>query len=149
MVLGRGDLLPAGHRYLGGVSRAATAYSHLCRGTMRQMVTDTRELLAAGLDLASKTFDAAKETLGWQPDDLDEFVVHQVSKVHTAGLVDRLGIDPTRVLTIFDEYGNIGPASVPVTLSKLDSLGRLRTGSRVALMGIGSGLNCTMAEIVW
>nr|AIA10495.1 3-Oxoacyl-[acyl-carrier-protein (ACP)] synthase III [uncultured bacterium] len=75
MVLGRSDLLPDGHRYLGGVTRAATAYSHLCRGTMQRMVTDTRDLLAAGLDLASRTFDAAKETLGWRPADLDEFVL--------------------------------------------------------------------------
>lgn len=149
MVLGRGDLLPDGHRYLGGVTRAATAYSHLCRGTMQRMVTDTRSLLAAGLDLASKTFDAAKNTLDWRPGELDEFVVHQVSKVHTSGLIDRLGIDPDRVLTIFGEHGNMGPASIPVTLSKLNELGRLRNGTRVALMGIGSGLNCTMAEVVW
>jgi 3-oxoacyl-[acyl-carrier-protein] synthase-3 len=34
-------------------------------------------------------------------------------------------------------------------LSKLNEEGRLRPGDRIALMGIGSGINCTMAEIVW
>ena len=53
------------------------------------------------------------------------------------------------MLTIFPEYGNIGPASVPVALFKLAELGRLRRGSRVGLLGIGSGLNCSMAEVVW
>ena len=43
----------------------------------------------------------------------------------------------------------VRPAAVPMVLSKLDELGRLRPGHRVGLMGIGSGLNCTMAEIVW
>jgi 3-oxoacyl-[acyl-carrier-protein] synthase-3 len=38
---------------------------------------------------------------------------------------------------------------VPVVLSKLADAGRLRRGRRVALMGIGSGLNCSMAEVVW
>jgi acyl-CoA:acyl-CoA alkyltransferase len=38
---------------------------------------------------------------------------------------------------------------VPLTLSKLIEMGRLTKGDRVALMGIGSGLNCSMAEIVW
>lgn len=149
MVLGRADLLPDGHRYLGGVSRAATAYSHLCRGTMERMVTDTRTLLDEGLKLAARTFAAAGEELGWAGVTLDEYVPHQVSKVHTDALVALLGIDPARVLTIFDEHGNIGPASVPVALSKLDELGRLRPGARVGLLGIGSGLNCAMAEIVW
>jgi len=76
-------------------------------------------------------------------------VIHQVSKVHTAALVELLGIDPKKVLTVFPEYGNVGPASVPIALSKLKEMGRLKKGSRVALLGIGSGLNCSMAEVVW
>ncbi|HZM77002.1 MAG TPA: 3-oxoacyl-ACP synthase III [Candidatus Limnocylindrales bacterium] len=133
------------HRFVGGVSRAATAFSHLCRGTMDQMVTDTRVLLEEGLKLAASTFAAA----GWDPAGFDEFAIHQVSAVHTTALMGLLGLDPAKVLTIFGEYGNVGPASVPMVLSKLDELGRLRPGHRVGLMGIGSGLNCTMAEIVW
>jgi 3-oxoacyl-[acyl-carrier-protein] synthase-3 len=149
MILGRGDLLPDGHRYVGSVSRAATQFSHLCRGTMDRMVTDTRTLLAEGLKLAAKTYEAAGHTLGWDGARLDEYVLHQVSNVHTAALIALLGLDPARALTTFPEYGNVGPASVPLTLSKLDEAGRLVRGHRVAFMGIGSGLNCSMAEIVW
>jgi 3-oxoacyl-[acyl-carrier-protein] synthase III len=149
MVLGRSDLVADGHRYRGGVTRAATEFSHLCRGTMDRMVTDTRTLLEEGLKLAAKTFTAAGAALGWVGAELDEYVLHQVSRVHTDALVDLLGIDPKRVLTIFPEHGNVGPASVPIVLSKLDELGRLRSGTRIALMGIGSGLNCSMAEVIW
>ena len=149
MVLGHHDLLPNGHRYLGGVTRAATEFAGLCRGTMDRMVTDTRTLLDQGLKLAARTFQDAAGALGWAGADLDEFAIHQVSKVHTDALVGLLGIDPAKVLTIFPEYGNIGPASVPVALSKLAESGRLRRGSRVGLLGIGSGLNCSMTEVVW
>jgi 3-oxoacyl-[acyl-carrier-protein] synthase-3 len=149
MVLGRSRLIPRGHRYRGGVSRAATAFSHLCRGTLDRMVTDSATLLDEGINLAARTFEAAGEALGWTAGDLDEFAVHQVSKVHTDALVDRLGIDASRVLALYPEYGNMGPASVPVALSKLAESGRLRPGTRVGLMGIGSGLNATMAEVVW
>jgi 3-oxoacyl-[acyl-carrier-protein] synthase-3 len=45
--------------------------------------------------------------------------------------------------------GNIGPASVPIVLAHAVELGRIRRGDRVALLGIGSGLNCAMAEVVW
>jgi 3-oxoacyl-[acyl-carrier-protein] synthase-3 len=149
MVLGRTELLPDGHRFLGSVTRAATQFSHLCRGNMDRMVTDTKTLLVEGLKLAAKTFQAARATLGWVVDEIDEFVIHQISKVHTAAFVELLGIDPRKVLTVFPEFGNIGPASVAVALSKLDQMGRLARGKRVAMLGIGSGLNCSMAEVVW
>jgi 3-oxoacyl-[acyl-carrier-protein] synthase-3 len=149
MVLARAELAPGAPRYRGGVTRAATEWNKLCRGNLDRMVTDTRMLLIEGIKLAQKTWVAAKQALGWVAEELDEFVIHQVSQVHTAAFVKAFGIDPKKVLTIFGEHGNIGPASVPIVLSKLREMGRLKKGSRVALLGIGSGLNCSMAEVVW
>jgi len=149
MVLARAELAPGAPRYKGGVTRAATEWNKLCRGNLDRMVTDTRMLLVEGLKLAQKTWIAAKQALGWVADEMDEFVIHQVSQVHTAAFVKAFGINPKKVLTIFGEHGNIGPASVPIVLSKLRELGRLKKGSRIALLGIGSGLNCSMAEVVW
>jgi len=149
MILARRELAPEGHAYLGSVSRAATRFNHLCRGQMDQMRTDTRILLSEGLKLASKTFSAARIAFGWVASELDQFVIHQVSKVHTDSLVNLLGLDPDKVHAIYPEMGNIGPASVPIVLAKAAELGRIKRGDRVALLGIGSGLNCAMAEIVW
>jgi acyl-CoA:acyl-CoA alkyltransferase len=149
MVMGRSELLPEGHQFLGSVTRAATEFSHLCRGNLDRMITDTRSLLIEGLKLAGKTFQAARAALGWVIDELDEFVIHQISRVHTEEFCRLLGIDPKKVLAIFPEHGNVGPASVPIVLSKLKEMGRLQKGKRVALLGIGSGLNCSMAEVVW
>ena len=149
MVLARAELAPGAPRYRGGVTRAATEWNGLCRGNLDRMVTDTRMLLIEGMKLAQKTFVAAKVALGWAVEELDEFVIHQVSKAHTAAFTKAMGIDPKKVMTIFGEHGNIGPASVPIVLSKLREMGRLKKGDRVALLGIGSGLNCSMAEVVW
>jgi 3-oxoacyl-[acyl-carrier-protein] synthase-3 len=149
MVLARAELAPGAPRYRGGVTRAATEWNKLCRGNLDGMVTDTRTLLVEGIKLSQKTFVAAKQALGWVAEELDQFVIHQVSKVHTAAFTKAIGIDPKKVLTIFGEHGNIGPASVPIVLSKLREMGRLKKGDRVALLGIGSGLNCSMAEVVW
>lgn len=149
MVLSRTELAPDAPRYKGGVTRAATQWNGLCRGNLDRMVTDTRLLLIEGMKLAQKTFSAAKIALGWAVEELDEFVIHQVSQVHTQAFIRAFGIDPKKVLTIFAEHGNIGPASVPIVLSKLKEMGRLKKGQRIALMGIGSGLNCSMAEVVW
>jgi 3-oxoacyl-[acyl-carrier-protein] synthase III len=141
MVLARAELAPGAPRYRGGVTRAATEWNKLCRGNLDGMVTDTRTLLIEGIKLAQKTFIAAKHALGWVSEELDQFVIHQVSKVHTAAFTKAIGIDPRKVMTIFGEHGNIGPASVPIVLSKLREMGRL-AGDRLGLelLDGGSGL---------
>ena len=85
----------------------------------------------------------------WVSEEIDQFVIHQVSKVHTESLVDLLRLDPSKVHAIYPNMGNIGPASVPIVLAKAVELGKIHRGDRVALLGIGSGLNCSMAEVVW
>jgi 3-oxoacyl-[acyl-carrier-protein] synthase-3 len=149
MVLTRADLAPEGHRYLRSVSQAATEWSHLCRGTTEQMFTDTRTLLVEGLKLARQTWDRALELFGWSVDRFDQFVLHQVSRVHTDQLCATLGIDAERCYKIYPEWGNVGPAGVPLTLSMAVDAGQIKKGDRVALLGIGSGLNCSMSELIW
>ena len=149
MVLARRELAPEGPAYRGSVTRAATQFNQLCLGNMDRMTTDTRTLLSEGLKLAAATWQATCSALGWVASELDQFVIHQVSKVHTESLVNVLGLDPDKVHAIYPQMGNIGPASVPIVLAKVMEAGKLRKGDRVALLGIGSGLNCSMAEVVW
>ncbi len=145
MVLGRASENPAGHRFVGGVSRAATQHNKLCVGDLDHMTTDSRGLLEAGVTLAIDTWTEASKTFDWS--DLDAYVIHQVSKVHTAAITTALGIDPARTPVIFPERGNIGPASVPFTLA-MNAAG-FEAGQRIACMGIGSGLNAAVIEIAW
>ncbi len=145
MVLGRASAHPEGHRFIGGVSRAATEHNLLCLGDLEGMRTDSRALLEAAVELAVGTWADAATTFDWT--DLDLYVIHQVSKVHTEAITRALHIDPDRVPQTFPTRGNIGPASIPFTLA-LSSEG-LVPGNRVAAMGIGSGLNSAVIEIEW
>lgn len=149
MVMSRSEMAPEGHTYRGSITRAATEYSHLCRGNMDKMVTDTKTLLTEGLKLATGTFHAACKAMGWVAGELDQFIIHQISRVHTEAIVQLLGLDPERVQKIYPQFGNIGPASVPIALAKAVEMGKIKRGDRIALLGIGSGLNCSMAEVVW
>ena len=92
---------------------------------------------------------AAVEAMGWRIDLLDHLVLHQVSRVHTEAVIELMGLEPHRVHKIYPELGNIGPAGVPIALAHAVQLGKISDGDRVALLGIGSGLNCAMAEIHW
>ncbi len=145
MVLGRASDHPSGHRFVGGSARAATQHHQLCVGNLDQMRTDSRELLIAGVQLAVDLWTEANDTFDWS--DLDRYIMHQVSNVHTAAVSEALSLDADRVPLTFPMYGNIGPASIPFTLAKQRD--ELRAGDRIACLGIGSGLNAMIIEIAW
>lgn len=149
MVMSRADLEPEGHRYAGGVSRAATEFNDLCRGWNHLMWTDAKSLLREGIKLAGATYSTARQVLGWVTNELDHVVIHQVSKAHTEAFIRAVGVDPEKVFRIFPKLGNVGPASIPTVLSKIVDNGRVQRGDKIALVGVGSGLNCSMAEVVW
>jgi acyl-CoA:acyl-CoA alkyltransferase len=147
MVLGHTDRHPDAHRVVAGTARAASQHHRLCVGDLDRMTTDTAGLLAAGLDLAAEAWAAAAAEFGAWATDVDWYVMHQVSKVHTTMLCERLGIDPAKVPLTYPQYGNIGPAAVPITLAGVQH--QIQPGQRVLCLGIGSGLNTSATEIIW
>jgi 3-oxoacyl-[acyl-carrier-protein] synthase III len=149
MILARSDLAPGAHRFRGTYSRAATDYNRLCLGQLDRGITDTKGLLTAGIELSRNTWAGAQEHLGFEEHEVDEYCIHQVSRRHADQLASTLEIVLEKALLIVDRFGNIGPASVPIVLSKAVELGRIQPGDRVVLAGIGSGLNCTVGEVIW
>ncbi|MBA2321463.1 MAG: 3-oxoacyl-ACP synthase III [Deltaproteobacteria bacterium] len=138
-----------GHRLLGGATRSATQHSRLCLGTHTEMKTDAPTLLREGVDLAERTFADARKELGLEVAGVKEFVLHQVGKANHDALTQRLGLPPDRALRLYPEFGNVGAAGVPFTLATAIERGRVQGGDVAMLLGIGSGLNCTMLGIHW
>jgi acyl-CoA:acyl-CoA alkyltransferase len=146
MVLGSLDRSPDAHRLVGGISRAATQYHQICVGDLDRMTTDTKVLLEAGLELATEAWAESAADFAWQ-EGVSWYVIHQVSSVHSRLLCATLGIDEERAPLTFPTQGNIGPASIPFTLAGVQE--SIRPGERVLCMGMGSGLNASVAEIIW
>ncbi len=149
MLLANSDLVPDSHRFKGTVNLAATEHNQLCRGQLERGWTDTKGLMIAGIELSERTWTKAQEELGFSGADVDQYCLHQVSTVHAHQLAASLGVDIEKALLIVREYGNVGPASVPMVLSMALDQGRIRDGDRIVLAGIGSGLNCMVGEVIW
>ena len=67
--------------------------------------------------------------------------------MHIKALIARLGIDGAKAPLTYPSLGNIGPASLPMTLARqADSL---MPGDRVLCLGVGSGLNTALCELRW
>lgn len=142
------------HRLLGGVARAATEHSDLCKGDAESpdayaMRTDSEQLLLAGVALARDTWRDFKAATGWTMEGVDRIVGHQVGSAHRRQLYEALGLDLAKDFSTFETLGNMGSASLPATLAAAVDTGAVREGDRVALFGIGSGLNCLMLALEW
>ena len=149
MVLSHRDAAPSGHAIQTMLTLAATEHNRLCCGWHDRMETDAPLLLKQAVMLKSKTFQQSQSEFGWDLSAFDEIVFHQVGKSYINDAIKTLGIDERKVLRTYPEYGNMASASLPFTLSKLDELGRLKSGNKIALVGAGSGLNSMVVEVLW
>jgi 3-oxoacyl-[acyl-carrier-protein] synthase-3 len=145
-VMCRLDEHPEAHKLVGGIARAGTRHHTLCVGDLDRMQTDTHALLLAGLELGEEAWKHAGHDFDWEV-GMDWYIIHQVSQVHTKLMCERLGVDPAKVPLTFPHYGNVGPAAIPITLAS--AADKIEVGDRVLCMGIGSGLNTSLTEIVW
>lgn len=145
-VIGRHDLHPESHRIVGGVSRAGTQFHELCVGGPNGMFTDTKGLLDNGLKLVVDAWKEAQSN-GWDWRNMDRYVTHQVSNSYTNAIIKAVDLVRNRVPITFPKWGNVGPASLPMTLAQESAT--LKKGDRVLCMGVGSGLNTTMMELAW
>jgi 3-oxoacyl-[acyl-carrier-protein] synthase-3 len=139
------------HRLLGGVARAATQHSALCQGDTYgaeslAMQTDSEQLLIAGIELARGTWATFTAEQGGE---FNRCICHQVGSTHRRKLYEALGLSEAKDFSTFEYLGNTGSVALPVTLARAIEAGAVREGDRVALLGIGSGLNCLMLALEW
>jgi 3-oxoacyl-[acyl-carrier-protein] synthase III len=145
---------------------AATAYAHslgheLCRGQEQQlagaeasggmvaplMQTDSEQLLEQGVIAAQAAFQSFLKETGWPRDAISKTICHQVGSAHRKLLLKTLGLDAERDFTTYETLGNTGSVALPITLAKAMEAGHLQRGDRVALLGIGSGINVLMLAL--
>jgi 3-oxoacyl-[acyl-carrier-protein] synthase-3 len=138
-----------GHRFLGGLSRAATQWHGLCVGTSTKMTTNPTKLLSEGVGLAQRTWADMENVLNIRPNAVKEFALHQVGQANHDAVLQALKIPPNRAIRLYIDHGNIGSCGVPFALAALVEKQRLQKGDRAALMGIGSGLNVMMLGVEW
>jgi 3-oxoacyl-[acyl-carrier-protein] synthase-3 len=147
MLVGPAGFHPSAPLIKGAVSLADPKSNDLCRGDFTGMETDSVRLMTAGVALAESTFELGKKTYGWTPETFEVIICHQVSQANTDKLCQTLKLPPDRVFKTYPDYGNMGPVAVPFSFALAVEQKIIRPGQKVALMGIGSGLACSMMEL--
>jgi 3-oxoacyl-[acyl-carrier-protein] synthase-3 len=86
---------------------------------------------------------------GTTADEVTHIVPHQANGVLLAQLVDRCGLAGARTHRTVEKYGNVGSASVPVTLDEANRAGLLADGDLVLLLGFGGGMSMGACLLRW
>jgi 3-oxoacyl-[acyl-carrier-protein] synthase III len=86
--------------------------------------------------------EIARETLAQcrlGPDDIDWLIPHQANLRILEATAKRLGVSPEKLIVTVDRHGNTSAASVPLALDCAVRDGRIRSGHKVMLQGVGGG----------
>lgn len=145
------------NRIVGAAVSANTKYHDLCQSDHDQagssmqplMQTDSETLLHQGVKTGVDTMVRFQEQTGWSIDNIHRSVCHQVGIAHQKLMLESLGIDPSIDFSTFEWLGNTGAAALPVTMARACEDDFIKPGQNVAMLGIGSGINCLMIGVEW
>ncbi|MBW8885312.1 MAG: hypothetical protein JF612_11200, partial [Planctomycetia bacterium] len=152
------ELSKTGNHLVAASARAHTAHHELCAGghevapggeAQILMQTDSEQLLAEGLATGAATFEQFMAASDWQRMTIDKTICHQVGGTHRRLMLESLGLTVERDYATFPWLGNTGSVALPLTLALAIENGFIDQHQRVALLGIGSGINCLMLALDW
>ncbi len=148
-----------GNRLTTAIARAETSGHRLCHssggdeaaadGMQPLMQTDSERLMREGVDAALPAFRALLDETGWNARQIDKTFCHQVGVAHRRLMFDKLGLDPSIDFSTVETLGNTGSAALPITMAMGVEAGHLKKNDRVAMLGIGSGINVLMLGVEW
>ena len=150
------DLSRSGNRLLSCVARAECQHHQLCQSDTDQagaamqplMQTDSELLLRAGVSVGESTY-AELVAAGHPAGSFDASVCHQVGTAHRRLMLDSLGLPAAQDYSTFAWLGNTGAVALPTALAMGIRAGFISAGKKVALLGIGSGINSVMMATEW
>ena len=139
------------------IAEARTQFHDLCMsdqdsagaGMQPLMDTDSEKLMAEGITTGQLAFERLLQESGWDRGQIDRTICHQVGIRHRSGMLAAMGLDPDRDSVTFPVLGNTGSVALPLTLAAAAAAGELNVGDRVAMLGIGSGINSVMLASTW
>lgn len=131
-----------------GGSRCPTTHETVDRGGhhLRMQGRAVREFVLANLPPA---LDQLVARCGSRLGDVDHFFPHQPNGVLIDQLAKEAGLTGAETHRTVERLGNMGSASVPVTLDEANRAGRLRDGDLVLLAGFGAGMSVGTCLLRW
>ncbi|TWU06027.1 3-oxoacyl-ACP synthase III [Stieleria varia] len=151
------DLAPAATSLNAAIAEANTRFHDLCvsdsdsagAGMQPLMDTDSEKLMAEGIATGVAGFEKLIRESGWQRPEIDRSICHQVGVRHRSAMLAAMGLPEDRDSVSYPQLGNTGSVALPLTVARAAAAGELMCDQRVAMLGIGSGINSVMLSATW
>ena len=151
MLLCDTELSSAKNQVTAATVLAHTDHHRLCHseGLETFMQTDSEQLMKEGVATGAETFGRFLSDTGWNRNEISKTICHQVGVAHRKLLFEALDLDSDLDFPTLQMLGNTGAAALPLTLALACEAGHIAAQDQVALLGIGSGINCQMIGVQW
>lgn len=83
------------------------------------------------------------------PQDIDFLFCHQANSHIIEAVGKKLGLDPAKVPSNIESFGNTSSASIPLLLDELHRAGRIKRGQKMVLASFGSGFCWGAGLLIW
>jgi len=82
-------------------------------------------------------------------EDVSLFILHQANTRILTAAMEGLNVQPDRVWSNVQRYGNTCAASVPLALAEAAQAGKIKPGDHIVMCGFGAGLTWGTALVRW
>ena len=145
------------NKIAGAVAYANTVHNALCHSDDDQagasmqplMNTDSEALMNEGIETGRMAFERFQNELHWDIEDIDKTFCHQVGGTHRKLMLEALNVESHRDFATLHWLGNTGSAALPSAMAIGVESGFAAPGEKVAMLGIGSGINSVMIGVEW
>ncbi|MDD2581410.1 MAG: ketoacyl-ACP synthase III [Desulfuromonadaceae bacterium] len=91
----------------------------------------------------------AMDANGLSSSDISLLIPHQANRRIIDATAKRLGVDPARLFTNLEKYGNTSSASIPIALDEANRQGSIKPDSKILLVAFGGGFTYASALVNW
>jgi 3-oxoacyl-[acyl-carrier-protein] synthase-3 len=97
--------------------------------------------------IPSTMLSMIRET-GWKPEDVELVVPHQVTRGITERIMRIVNMPVEKAMITVNKYGNTAAASIPLALADALEEGKVKSGSKIMLVGGASGFSVGIITVV-
>jgi 3-oxoacyl-[acyl-carrier-protein] synthase-3 len=136
---------------IGYQTRCDSSQSKLCfadftnvpYGGEPEFAMEMGKICAKTIGLVRKMVPESLQRFGWQRDEIDFLIPHQVGERPFLKYLDIFGLKPEQSIATFPTLGNLTTATFPVCWDKLSESGQLQALNKIFCVFTGSGIAST------
>ncbi|WP_341747621.1 beta-ketoacyl-ACP synthase III [Candidatus Tisiphia endosymbiont of Dascillus cervinus] len=108
-----------------------------------------REVFRHAVEKMSKSAEYILHNNNFTIDDVNYFIPHQANIRIIDAVIERLKINPSKVVKTVAEHANCSAASIPLALASLKSYANIKKGDILLFTAIGAGITWGSVLIRW